>query len=41
VLQALKVADRAYVIENGRIVMEGQSQEFLKNPKVKEAYLGI
>jgi len=41
VLQALKVAGRAYVIENGRVVMEGQSQEFLKNPKVKEAYLGI
>jgi branched-chain amino acid transport system ATP-binding protein len=41
VLQALKVANRAYVIENGRVVMEGESQEFLKNPRVKEAYLGI
>ncbi len=41
VLQALKVANQAYVIENGRVVMEGQSREFLRNPKVKEAYLGI
>jgi branched-chain amino acid transport system ATP-binding protein len=41
VIQALKISDRAYVIENGSIVMEGRSQEFLKNPRVKEAYLGI
>jgi len=41
VLQALKVARRAYVLENGQIVMEGPGDELLKNPKVKEAYLGI
>ncbi len=41
VIQALKISNRAYVMENGRIVMEGPSQEILKNPKVKEAYLGI
>jgi branched-chain amino acid transport system ATP-binding protein len=41
VLQALKIANRAYVMENGRIVMEGSGQELLRNPKVKEAYLGI
>jgi branched-chain amino acid transport system ATP-binding protein len=41
VIQALKISNRAYVMENGRIVMEGTSQEILKNPKVKEAYLGI
>jgi len=41
VLQALKIARRAYVLENGQIVMEGPGDELLKNPKVKEAYLGI
>ena len=41
VLQALRISSRAYVIENGRIVMEGASGELLGNPKVKEAYLGI
>jgi branched-chain amino acid transport system ATP-binding protein len=41
VLQALKIADRAYVLENGRVIMEGPGQEILRNPKVKEAYLGI
>ena len=40
VLQALRISSRAYVIENGRIVMEGASRELLGNPKVKEAYLG-
>ena len=41
VLQALRVVNRAYVLENGRIVMEGPGDELLGNPKVKEAYLGI
>jgi branched-chain amino acid transport system ATP-binding protein len=41
VLQALKIANRAYVLENGRVFMEGPGQEILRNPKVKEAYLGI
>jgi len=41
VLQSLKIADRAYVLENGRIVMEGAGKNLLKNPKVREAYLGI
>ena len=41
VIQALKISIRAYVMENGRIIMEGPSQELLKNPKLKEAYLGI
>jgi branched-chain amino acid transport system ATP-binding protein len=41
VLQALKIAGRAYVIENGSIVMEGKGRDLLENPKVKEAYLGI
>ncbi|MDI7260650.1 MAG: ABC transporter ATP-binding protein [Thermodesulfobacteriota bacterium] len=41
VLQALRIASRAYVIENGRVIMENSGQELLRNPKVKEAYLGI
>lgn len=41
VYQTLKVADRAYVIENGRIVMEGQAQELMGNDHIRKAYLGI
>jgi branched-chain amino acid transport system ATP-binding protein len=39
--QALRVADRAYVMENGRIVMEGSAQSLLDDPKVRQAYLGM
>ena len=38
--QALGVADRAYVLETGRITLEGSGRELLENPKVKAAYLG-
>jgi branched-chain amino acid transport system ATP-binding protein len=38
--QALKVADRAYVLENGRVVMTGTGEALLTDPKVREAYLG-
>jgi branched-chain amino acid transport system ATP-binding protein len=37
---ALKVAHYAYVLEVGKIVLEGPGQELLENEKVKEAYLG-
>ena len=37
---ALSIADRGYVLENGRIIMEGKGKELLVNPKVKAAYLG-
>jgi ABC-type branched-subunit amino acid transport system ATPase component len=37
----LKITDRAYVLEQGRIVMEGKSQDLLKDDHVKSAYLGI
>jgi len=37
---ALSVADRAYVLETGRIVLEGPAQEVLQNPDVQAAYLG-
>jgi branched-chain amino acid transport system ATP-binding protein len=38
--QALKIADRAYVLENGRVVMQGTGAELLIDPKVRDAYLG-
>ena len=38
--QALKLADRGYVLENGRITMQGTGQELLANPRVRDAYLG-
>jgi branched-chain amino acid transport system ATP-binding protein len=37
---ALSIADRGYVLETGKIVLEGQAQELLENPKVISAYLG-
>jgi len=37
---ALSIADRAYVLENGKVVLEGTGKELLDNPKVKDAYLG-
>ena len=39
-LAALSVAHYAYVLEVGRVVMEGPGQELLNDPKVREAYLG-
>ncbi len=38
--EALQVVDRAYVLENGRFVLEGPAEELQENPRVKEAYLG-
>jgi len=37
---ALKVADKAYVLETGKIAMEGTGTELLENPEIKAAYLG-
>lgn len=41
VRQSLKMAHRAYVLENGRMVMEGLGKELMANKHVKEAYLGL
>jgi branched-chain amino acid transport system ATP-binding protein len=38
---ALKVSQRGYVMENGRIALEGPSADLLQNPQVQRAYLGI
>ncbi len=37
---ALKLADRAYILETGRIVLEGDARELLEDPRVRAAYLG-
>ena len=37
---ALAVAKRAYVLETGRVVMEGTASELSKNPEIQRAYLG-
>jgi branched-chain amino acid transport system ATP-binding protein len=41
VRQTLAMCDRAYVLENGRVVLEGTGRNLMDNPHVKEAYLGI
>lgn len=41
VRQTLEIADRAYVLENGRIVSEGKSSELLQDDHIKKAYLGL
>ena len=41
VQQTLEIADRAYVLENGRIVSEGKSRDLLKSDYVRKAYLGL
>jgi branched-chain amino acid transport system ATP-binding protein len=40
VRQALKIAEHAYVLENGRVVLQGSGRELLDEPRVREAYLG-
>ena len=39
--RALEIADHAYVMENGRIVLEGAAAELASNPDVQEFYLGL
>lgn len=41
VKHTLSICHRAYVLENGRIVLDGTGTELLNNPHVREAYLGI
>jgi len=41
VRQTLAMCDRAYVLENGRIVLQGTGKDLMAAPHVKEAYLGI
>jgi branched-chain amino acid transport system ATP-binding protein len=41
VVLALDIADRAYVLENGRIVMSGRAADLRRDPAVRKAYLGV
>jgi branched-chain amino acid transport system ATP-binding protein len=41
VRRTLETADRAYVLENGQIVLEGKGKDLLQNELVKKAYLGL
>jgi len=41
VLKALEIADRAFVLEQGRIVSQGLPADLLKQPHIREAYLGV
>jgi branched-chain amino acid transport system ATP-binding protein len=41
VLVALEAADRAYVLENGRIVLSGAASDLQRDPSVQKAYLGV
>ena len=41
VRQTLETVDRAYVLENGRIVLEGKGKDLLQDERVKTAYLGV
>jgi branched-chain amino acid transport system ATP-binding protein len=40
VKQAMKVSHFAYVLETGKIVLQGPSRDLLQEPKIKEAFLG-
>ncbi len=39
--QALQIADRGYVIENGQIILSGSAESLQENPDIQKAYLGI
>lgn len=39
--EALEVSDRAYVMENGRVVLSGPASQIRNDPQVKSAYLGL
>lgn len=41
VMQSLEIADRAYVIENGSVVLSGHAAELIDNPDLKKSYLGF
>ena len=38
--KALSIADRAYVLETGKVVLEGNAKDLLENDSIKKAYLG-
>jgi branched-chain amino acid transport system ATP-binding protein len=41
VKKSLELAHRAYVLETGKVIQEGQARDLLNDPRVREAYLGV
>lgn len=41
VMQSLEIADRAYVIENGQVVISGSADTLIDDPELKKSYLGL
>jgi branched-chain amino acid transport system ATP-binding protein len=41
VMNSLAISDRAYIMEQGQVVMEGECAKLLSNPHIKKAYLGM
>jgi branched-chain amino acid transport system ATP-binding protein len=41
VMQSLEIADRAYVMENGSVVLSGRAAELIDDPDLKKSYLGL
>ena len=40
-MKALRLAHRAYVLEIGRVVLEGPGKDLMEDPQVRSAYLGV
>jgi len=40
IYQALKIADEAYVLKTGKIVMSGRGTDLLADPEIQKAYIG-
>ena len=41
VFHSLKISDRGYVLENGRVALSGSGRELLENPHIRKTYLGL
>jgi branched-chain amino acid transport system ATP-binding protein len=39
--ECLEIADRAYILQTGRVLMQGAASEIRTNPDVRKAYLGL
>ena len=39
--ECLEIADRAYILQTGRVLMQGHASEIKTNPDVRKAYLGL
>jgi branched-chain amino acid transport system ATP-binding protein len=39
--ECLEIADRAYILQTGRVLMQGAASDIMGNPDVRKAYLGL